>query len=134
MTVEPAPSWVLDCNCSICRRIGALWAYTLDPRDGKPVLQVTIVQGANALEPYIWGDRWSASWRCKTCGCVMCGGTSLDKPENLRTVNARMFVAFDPASVTIQRIDNAQTGHFWTRPDTEILPGRQGPTPPDEWR
>jgi hypothetical protein len=22
-----APAWVLDCNCTLCRRYGALWAY-----------------------------------------------------------------------------------------------------------
>ena len=137
LTLEPAPRWVLDCNCSICRRYGALWAYTQNPGDGKPVLRASIVQGADALEGYVWGDRWSAVWRCKACGCVMCGGMSLDRPENLRTVNARMFVDFDPAGVTIQRIDNAHTGRFWTRPDAEILKGRQElmpPPGPDDWR
>ena len=26
---EP-PEWVLDCNCTLCRRYGALWAYSWD--------------------------------------------------------------------------------------------------------
>jgi hypothetical protein len=135
LTVEPAPKWVLDCNCSICRRYGAVWAYTHD-QAGKPVLQTTLVQGADALEPYIWGDRWSAVWRCKACGCVMVG-TSIDKPEIPLSLNARMFVDFDPASVTLHRIDNAHTGRFWTRPDAEIRKGGHPPMPPpgpDDWR
>lgn len=134
ITIEPAPKWVLDCNCSICRRTGALWAYTRN-LDGKPTLQATILQGADQREAYVWGDRWSAVWRCKNCGCVMCG-TALGEPENILSVNARMFVDFDPASVTIQRIDNAHTGRFWTRPDAEVLKGRHPPMAPgpDDWR
>lgn len=134
LTVEPAPTWVLDCNCSICRRYGGMWAYTFDLA-GKPALQATLTQGADALEPYIWGDRMSAVWRCKACGCVMYG-TALDMPEAILAINARMFADFDPASVTIRRIDNANTGHFWTRPDKEILKGRHPPmTKSDnDWR
>ncbi len=64
-------------------------------------------------------------------------GTRLDAPETILSVNARMFVDFDPAGVTIRRIDNAHTGRFWTRPDAEILKGRHPPMPPpgpDDWR
>ncbi len=52
LSVEPAPRWVLDCNCSICRRYGALWAYTQDS-GGKPVVHASVVQGAGGLEAYI---------------------------------------------------------------------------------
>jgi hypothetical protein len=135
ITLEPPPNWVLDCNCSICRRYGGLWAYTRDSA-GKQALQAILIQGSDALEAYIWGDRWSAVWRCKTCGCVMYG-TALGEPEKILAVNARMFVDFDPASLTIQRIDNAHTGRFWTRPDAEIRKGRHppmAPPGPDDWR
>ena len=30
--LEAPPAWVLDCNCTLCRRYGALWAY---PRAGQ---------------------------------------------------------------------------------------------------
>jgi hypothetical protein len=26
--VAAPPKWVLDCNCTICRRYGAMWCYT----------------------------------------------------------------------------------------------------------
>src|SRR3569833_30090 len=121
LTVEPAPKRVLDCNCSICRRYGALWAYPNDPRTGRPLFQTVVVQGANRLEGYVWGDKWSAVWRCRACGCVMFG-TPRSERERILSVNARMFAGFDPASVSIQRIDNAHTGWFWSRPDAAILP------------
>ncbi|MDP3870514.1 GFA family protein [Phenylobacterium sp.] len=135
ITLEPAPAWVLDCNCSICRRYGVLWAYRSDPI-GKTELSVELVQGEDAVEAYIWGDRWIGFWRCKACGCVT-HHTALDQPSTIRAVNARMFVSFDPASVTIHRSDNAHTGAFWTRPDAPIRQGGQPPMDPpgpDDWR
>lgn len=135
ITVDPAPTWVLDCNCSICRRYGALWAYAVDPA-GKRNLTTTLVQGADALEAYIWGARWIGFWRCKTCGC-MTHHTALDQPEKIRAVNARMFIDFDPSAVTLQRSDNAHTAWFWTRPDAPIHAGGHPPMDPpgpDDWR
>jgi hypothetical protein len=134
ITLEPAPAWVLDCNCSICRRYGALWAYSSDPI-GKTDLRVDFVQGDDAVEAYIWGNRWIGFWRCKTCGCLT-HHTALDQPSKIRAVNARMFVNFDPASVTIHRSDNAHTGWFWSRPDAAIRKGGQPPMDPpgpDDW-
>ena len=134
ITLEPAPSWVLDCNCSICRRYGTLWAYTWDFL-GKRNLRAILIQGTDALKPYIWGDREIGFWRCEACGCIT-HHTALNEPDKIRAVNARMFINFDPASVTIQRSDNAHTGWFWTRPDAPIW---EGPQPridagPDSWR
>ncbi|MDO8914181.1 MAG: hypothetical protein Q8N10_13520 [Phenylobacterium sp.] len=135
ITLEPAPAWVLDCNCSICRRYGVLWAYRSDPI-GKTELSVELVQGEDAVEAYIWGNRWIGFWRCKACGCVT-HHTALDQPSTIRAVNARMFVNFDPASVILHRSDNAHTGAFWTRPDAPIRKGGQPPMDPprpDDWR
>ena len=135
ITMEPAPAWVLDCNCSICRRYGALWAYSWDRLD-KRSLEATLVQGADALEAYIWGDRDLGFWRCKTCGCLT-HHTDLSEPAKIRGVNARMFADFDPARVTLHRSDNAHTGWFWTRPDAPIWVGAQPPLPapgPEDWR
>jgi hypothetical protein len=135
ITLELAPAWVCDCNCSICRRYGALWAYSweiLAKRD----LCVTLIQGADALDVYAWGDRELGFWRCKACGCLT-HHTALNDAAKIRGVNARTFVNFDPASVTIQRSDNAHTGWFWTRPDAPIWGGpqpRTGTPGPDDWR
>jgi hypothetical protein len=106
--MAPAPTWVLDCNCSICRRYGVLWAYRRD-RLAKRTLKATLVQGGDALEAYVWGDRELGFWRCKACGCLT-HHTVVDEPTQMRGVNARLFVHFDPASVTIHRSDNAHTG------------------------
>ena len=103
LVMDPAPAWVLDCNCSICRRYGTLWAYAWDRIDKRP-LGITLIQGEGSLEPYIWGDREIGFYRCRGCGCVT-HHVALDNPAPIRAVNARMFVEFDPASVTVHRSD-----------------------------
>ncbi len=135
LRMEPAPTWVLDCNCSICRRYGVLWAYARD-RLTNSRLSLTLAQGADHLDTYIWGDKQLGFHRCKTCGCVT-HHTVLAAPDQVRAVNARMFFNFDPTSVTVHRSDNAHTGKFWSRPDAEVWPGGQPPMPPpgpDDWR
>ncbi len=135
IVMQPRPAWVLDCNCSICRRYGALWAYSWD-RIGKRTLEAALVQGADALAGYVWGDRELGFWFCKHCGCLT-HHTALAAPATLRAVNARMFVNFDPASIALHRSDNAHTGWFWTRPDAPVWKGAQPPMDPpgpDDWR
>ena len=61
--VEVPPAQLTSCNCSLCRRLGTLWAYY---RPG----QVRIAQGAGTTVPYIQGDRTLAVHHCPTCGCV----------------------------------------------------------------
>lgn len=132
---DPAPQWVCDCNCSICRRYGALWAYTRDFKTGREH-SVALVRGAEDLEQYVWGDRMLGFWRCRHCGCIT-HHTEVDRRSAIRGVNARMFVDFDPANVTVNRSDNAHTGYFWTRPDEPVWEGPQPPSPSldaDNWR
>lgn len=134
-TIDPAPEAVLDCNCSICRRYGALWAYSRDFH-GDPLIKVDLVQGADDLEAYIWGNRWIGFWRCRRCGCVT-HHTALDKPGEIRGINARMFVDFDPARVAVHYSDNSHTGWFWVRPGAEVWEERRGSAAspgPDNWR
>jgi hypothetical protein len=50
VTVPRGPRRITNCNCSICRRLGALWAYY-------PVDQVVVDAPPGATEAYIWGDR-----------------------------------------------------------------------------
>ena len=53
-----------NCNCSICRRYGVLWAYYKDA-------EVRLAASPGATDEYIWGDKTQKFIRCKECGCVM---------------------------------------------------------------
>jgi hypothetical protein len=61
--VRQAPRTVTSCNCSICRRYGALWAY-YQPSS------VRIEAQKGGLASYSWRRKIRAYFRCKTCGCV----------------------------------------------------------------
>jgi hypothetical protein len=83
VTVPRKPRTVTDCNCSICRRYGVLWAYY-------DAAAVRVEAKPEALHRYSWGRKSQYFVRCATCGCVMCW--QLISPNPDRTgVNARNF-------------------------------------------
>lgn len=88
-----------DCNCSICRRYGALWAY-FSPK------AVKISDGDTDV--YMWGERMIAFHRCKHCGCVT--HWLATKPDHDRMgVNARLLPPDVLAKARIRRFDGADT-------------------------
>ncbi|KAK4166062.1 hypothetical protein QBC43DRAFT_26100 [Cladorrhinum sp. PSN259] len=50
---------IMECNCSLCRRIGATWIY--------PTHSQLVVQGKENLTPYAFGHKSWRRWFCKTC-------------------------------------------------------------------
>jgi hypothetical protein len=60
-TFEGRPEWVTACNCTICRRYGALWAYGFD-NEGVHVFGATAV--------YARGSKWLGFHFCTRCACV----------------------------------------------------------------
>ena len=124
------PAWVLDCNCTLCRRYGAIWAYP------KPD-SVKFVSGAEATHTYSWGDRVLAFHRCKECGCLT-HTMALDKdPPRVFNINVRMIPTLDPTRVRLVQVNNGHTGFFWTRSGTPPAPShhpKMDPPGPEDWR
>lgn len=52
---------VLDCNCSICAKRGALWAFVKAP-------QFKLTQGEGALNDYQFGQKRIHHLFCASCG------------------------------------------------------------------
>ncbi len=102
--LDAPPARLTECNCSICRRLGALWAYYT--RD-----QVRFVMAADATHAYAHGDRTLAFHHCRTCGCTT-HWASL-RPENPDRVgiNARLFPPEDRTGIPVRHFDGAET---WT--------------------
>ncbi len=86
VTVPRKPRTVTDCNCSICRRYGVLWAYYK-----ASTVRVDAKPKAKALDAYSWGRKKLRFVRCATCGCVMCWQLTTPKPGGHAGVNARNF-------------------------------------------
>lgn len=57
------PDFVVDCNCSICRRNGALWAFYAPD-------SLQLIGHPDYTTAYVWGQGTIRTMRCKTCGCV----------------------------------------------------------------
>ena len=56
------PNSATTCNCSICRRYGALWAY--DHEGGK-------INVSGPTQIYLWGRRWLEFHFCSQCACIV---------------------------------------------------------------
>ena len=99
--IADAPTQATSCNCSICRRLGALWAYY------GPVL----VRISGATAGYAWGDRKLEFRRCLVCGCTTHWRGLGDVAARRMGVNVRLLTPAELDGVRIRRFDGADT---WT--------------------
>jgi hypothetical protein len=103
LTAPTAPHTVTECNCSICRKLAARWAY-YSPAE------VTLPK-AGSTQPYVWGDRMLAFHRCKACG-VTTHWQSLDGAQERMGINARAMDSLDWDTVRVRPFDGADTWKF----------------------
>lgn len=80
ISIAFTPDEVTECNCSICRRTGGLWAYD-SPE------QVTVT--GNSVG-YVQGDATLTTWHCGTCG-ITTHWTAIDQDYGRIGVNMRLF-------------------------------------------
>jgi hypothetical protein len=99
LEIDSAPETVTDCNCSICRRYGVLWAY-YSPR------AVRIAPAPTDI--YMWDDRAIEFHRCRNCGCVT-HWAPVDKTRDRMGVNARLMAPEVLAQARVRRLDGAVT-------------------------
>ena len=97
--VEAAPGDVNDCNCSICRRYGALWAYYQRP-------QVRFAADNGPTDIYMWGDRDLEFHRCRSCGCLT-HWSAVNRTHERMGVNARLMPAEVLAAIPVRHSDGA---------------------------
>jgi len=104
LELKMPPQALTDCNCSICRRYGALWAYY-------PPKEVSIIAPDDATEVYVWGDRSIEFHRCKHCGCVTHWAPLTGNTERMG-VNARLLDPEALRSLRVRKLDGARTGQY----------------------
>ena len=103
--VPALPDYVIDCNCSICRKNGALWAP-------HPCGSIEIAADPNSVTEYVWGPA-----TIRTIHCRICGSTTHWLPLTMQAdgnggVNARLFDPADRAGIPIRHFDGADTWTF----------------------
>jgi hypothetical protein len=100
ITVPRRPRTITNCNCSICRRYGVLWAYY-------QAETVRVQATPAATEPYRRGPKVLEFVRCTSCGCVTHWQRVVPVPGSKMGVNARLFVPEDLGPVRIRLLDGA---------------------------
>jgi hypothetical protein len=96
--VSRAPVEVTSCNCSICRRLGTLWAY----------FERGDVRIAGATATYCWGDKSIDFHHCSACACTTHWSprTGRDEPDRMG-INARLLAPEVLATARVRRLDGA---------------------------
>ena len=100
--VPAGPEWLINCNCSICRRNGALWAFY-------PRAQLRVVGHPEHTTGYIWGERSIETVRCAGCGSVTHWESLVAKPSGNVGVNMRNFDPTEVGDARLRRFDGADT-------------------------
>jgi hypothetical protein len=109
------PRTLTNCNCSICRRYGALWAYY-----GSSEVRVDSAPGAT--DEYAWGDKTLRFIRCSACGCLTHWEPTGPGENGRMGVNARNF---DPAALGPLRIRLLDGACTWKYLDENQSPPRR---------
>ena len=109
--IPTPPTEITNCNCSLCRRLGTLWAYYDQDQ--------VVVHGHPAqTEGYVQGDKTLRTLRCKTCGCVSHWEPLEPKPGSKVGVNVRNFKPEEIGNIRMRLLDGADTWNstFWEPP------------------
>jgi len=99
---EGRPEGATACNCTACRRYGALWAYD---HEGEGIH----VSGATTA--YVRGDALGFHF-CPTCGCAAFWRGLKDNAEGKRRIAVNLRLA-DPQAVADVPIDHFDGFDTW---------------------
>ena len=99
LQIARAPEEVTDCNCTLCRRYGTLWAY-YSPKD--------VQTPAGVTEIYKRNQKMIEFHRCKNCGCVT-HWAAVYKGYDRMAINARLLAPEVLARARIHHFDGANS-------------------------
>jgi len=106
LELPEAPQAVFECNCSICRKLGVLWAYYQMP-------DIRIHAAPEATFTYVWNERVLAFYHCRTCGCTT-HWAAVEPGHPRMGMNARLIEGLSKKTTPVHHFDGGQTGLFWT--------------------
>jgi hypothetical protein len=103
--VPHQPEALTNCNCSICRRYGTLWAYY-------PADTVRVAAEPGATSEYVWGSKMLRFVRCSICGCVTHWERIVPGGSGKMGVNARNLEPEAIDGARVRRLDGASTWKY----------------------
>jgi hypothetical protein len=89
---------VVECNCSICSRVGALRAFT-------PATRFKLLSGKDSLTDYQFGKQHLHHTFCKFCGVHAFASGKARNGEDTIAVNARCLDDVDPWQLEITHFE-----------------------------
>ncbi len=99
------PEWLTECNCSVCRRLGTIWAHA-------EVDKISILGAEDASLAYSWGDKSLAFHTCNTCGSTT-HWVSREPQENaVMAVNCRLAEPEQVAGIRVRHFDGADSWSY----------------------
>ena len=98
---DRVPESATACNCTICRRYGALWAYEFEGQG---------IDVSGPTRSYVRGRKWIEFHFCPACGCVAYWRASVAGKSGRRrmAVNLRMSEPENVAQIPIVRHDGLE--------------------------
>lgn len=105
LTLPSPPEKATQCNCSLCRRLGGLWAYY-------EFGTVKLEGHPEHTADYVWGDKTLRTVRCAHCGCVTHWEPLVPEAGARHGVNLNNFDPQLVAAVQVRRFDGAVTWTF----------------------
>jgi len=103
--VAETPEWLTDCNCSLCRRIGALWAHV-------SIESVELIYVKGTSIEYAHGEKNLALHSCSTCGCTTHWERLKPELPSRMGVNFRMCTLDERSRYRVRPFDGAETWEY----------------------
>jgi len=105
LTLPALPDKATRCSCSLCRRLGGVWAYYAFG-------SVRIEGHPENTAEYVQGDRTLRTIRCRTCGVVTHWEPMEPQAGERHGVNLNNFDPKLLEAVPVRRFDGADTWTF----------------------
>jgi hypothetical protein len=99
------PREITNCDCSICRRYGCLWAYY-------KTSEVAVLAEPGTTSAYSWGSKTIQFVRCTACGCVTHWEPIVAHRGERMGVNVRTFGPEQIGPARIRLLDGAVTEKY----------------------
>ncbi len=99
---DGVPESATACNCTICRRYGALWAYEFEDER---------IRVSGPTRAYSWGDRMIGFHFCPECGCITYWRALEPNPQGRRrlAVNVRLAEPDAVGGLPIRHFEGLET-------------------------
>lgn len=111
LTLSHKPAEVFECNCSICRRLGVLWAYYHCDK-------VSIEVQEEPTNAYIWNNKVLEFHSCTECACTTHWIATDSTFRERMGINARLIDGLNPTNTKLGYVNHGDLGWHWSSSST----------------